>query len=325
RHAVRRRRCGAGTAGAHRAHDFRSADAAQPHVGRRLRPSVQQDVVGAPERDRSAGQPRADRRSDHVGGVAGAAALEQRALALSRARGERSFLAPADRGLQHHLYAIGDERRPERAQQLLRRRAVARRRRERVRAVDWLARLQRAERVPAHRRPGEPRVAGVRIVLQLGVPTVPPSGALRAVAMRLAAAAVLALLACAAVQSSETPVAARLTDLERAIAADLENLALAADYRQLTIAAGQFDRSIDFLDKLAKRKGSGPNVRVSLALAYVDKVPTAGDVRRLYLGRDAMNALTASIAQRPCVLAYYMRGLINLYYNRFIFHRADKG
>jgi len=143
--------------------------------------------------------------------------------------------------------------------------------------------------------------------------------------MRLAAAAVLALLACAAVQSSETPVAARLTDLERAIAADPENLALAADYRQLTIAAGQFDRSIDFLDKLAKRKGSGPNVRVSLALAYVDKVPTAGDVRRLYLGRDAMNALTASIAQRPCVLAYYMRGLINLYYNRFIFHRADKG
>ncbi|PYQ73364.1 MAG: hypothetical protein DMG01_22600, partial [Acidobacteria bacterium] len=112
--------------------------------------------------------------------------------------------------------------------------------------------------------------------------------------MRLAAAAVLALLACAAVQSSETPVAARLTDLERAIAADPENLALAADYRQLTIAAGQFDRSIDFLDKLAKRKGSGPNVRVSLALAYVDKVPTAGDVRRLYLGRDAMNALTAS-------------------------------
>jgi tetratricopeptide (TPR) repeat protein len=140
-----------------------------------------------------------------------------------------------------------------------------------------------------------------------------------------AAAVVLALVACAPVHGSEAPLAARLAELERAIAADPEDLALAARYRQLVIGAGQFDRSIDFLDKLAKRKGSGPNVRVSLALAYVDKVPTSGDIRRLYLGRDAMNALTASIAQRPCVLAYYMRGLINLYYNRFIFHRADKG
>ena len=140
-----------------------------------------------------------------------------------------------------------------------------------------------------------------------------------------AAAVVLALVACAPVHGSEAPVAARLTELEWAIAADPEDLALAAGYRQLVIGAGQFDRSIDFLDKLAKRTGSGPNVRVSLALAYVDKVPTSGDIRRLYLGRDAMSALTASIAQRPCVLAYYMRGLINLYYNRFIFHRADKG
>ena len=143
--------------------------------------------------------------------------------------------------------------------------------------------------------------------------------------VRAAAAALVILLATAARSGSEAPIATRLNDLERAVAADPENLALAASYRQLTIAAGQFDRSIDFLGNLAKQKGSGPNVRVSLALAYVDKVPTAGDIRRLYLGRDAMNTLTASIAQRPCVLAYYMRGLINLYYNRFIFHRADKG
>ena len=56
-----------------------------------------------------------------------------------------------------------------------------------------------------------------------------------------------------------------------------------------------------------------------------DKVPTAGDIRRLYLGRDAMNALTQAIAAHPSVLAYYLRGQINLYYNRLIFHRTDKG
>src|SRR5207247_2086182 len=84
-----------------------------------------------------------------------------------------------------------------------------------------------------------------------------------------------------------------------------------SEYRQLVIAGGQFDRSIDFLERLAKQQGSGPAVRISLALAYVDKVPTSGDIRRLYLGRDAMNALTRSIEQKPSVLAYSVRGLIN--------------
>jgi hypothetical protein len=116
-----------------------------------------------------------------------------------------------------------------------------------------------------------------------------------------------------------------LQTIERVLAADPENLRLAADYRKLTLAAGLFDRAITVLRDLAKRTGSGPNVEISLALAYADKVPTAGDIRRLYLGRDAMSALTQSIAERPSVLAYYYRGQINLYYNRFIFHRTDKG
>ena len=114
-------------------------------------------------------------------------------------------------------------------------------------------------------------------------------------------------------------------ELERAVLDDPENLLLAADYRQLAIAARDFDRPIGVLEKLAKQKGSGPNVQISLALAYVDKVPTSGDIRRLYLGRDAIGALTRAIAQRPTALAYYVRGLINLYYNNFIFHRVPRG
>jgi len=113
--------------------------------------------------------------------------------------------------------------------------------------------------------------------------------------------------------------------LEHAVAADPEDLKRAADYRQLAIASNDFDRPIRVLEKLAKRKGGGPNVQISLALAYVDKVPASGDIRRLYLGRDAINALTKAIAQRPTVLAYYVRGLINLYYNNFIFHRVPRG
>ena len=116
-----------------------------------------------------------------------------------------------------------------------------------------------------------------------------------------------------------------IVELERALQDDPENLLLAADYRQLAIAARDFDRPIGVLEKLAKRKGSGANVQISLALAYVDKVPTSGDIRRLYLGRDAIGALTRAIAQQPTPLAYYVRGLINLYYNNFIFHRVPRG
>jgi len=116
-----------------------------------------------------------------------------------------------------------------------------------------------------------------------------------------------------------------LASLERAITADPENLRVAAEYRQLAIAAKAFDRSIDFLASLAKQPNAGPNLAISLALAYVDKVPTSGEIRRLYLGRDAINALTKSIERRPSVLAYYLRGAINLFYNNLIFKRIPRG
>jgi tetratricopeptide (TPR) repeat protein len=135
-----------------------------------------------------------------------------------------------------------------------------------------------------------------------------------------------AVLAVFAFFGAETRSDSRTIDeLERAVLDDPENLLLAADYRQLAIAARDFDRPIGVLEKLAKQKRGGPNVQISLALAYVDKVPTSGDIRRLYLGRDAIGALTRAIAQRPTPLAYYVRGLINLYYNNFIFHRVPRG
>jgi hypothetical protein len=138
--------------------------------------------------------------------------------------------------------------------------------------------------------------------------------------------AMLALgLGAPVVRASDAAVEQRFATFERNVAANPEDLAVAAEYRQAAIAAQQFDRPIDFLEKLAKPKTSGPNIQISLALAYVDKVPTAGDLRRLSLGRDAIGALTRSIALRPCVLAYYIRGQIDLYFNRRIFNRTAKG
>ncbi len=116
-----------------------------------------------------------------------------------------------------------------------------------------------------------------------------------------------------------------LNALENRLTADTENLRLAAEYRQLVIATAAYDRAIKFFEKQAERSGAGPHAFLNLAFAYIDKVPVSGTIRQVYLGRDAIGALTRSIQQEPTDVAYLVRGLVNLYYDNVIFHRAAKG
>jgi tetratricopeptide (TPR) repeat protein len=117
----------------------------------------------------------------------------------------------------------------------------------------------------------------------------------------------------------------RIATLEAAVERAPEDLITAADYRQLVIASGEFDRSIRVLEKLAREKTAGTNVHLSLGLAYVDKVPTSGEIRRLYLARDAIAEATRAIDREPSVLAYYLRGRVCLYLNNLLFKRAAQG
>ena len=142
--------------------------------------------------------------------------------------------------------------------------------------------------------------------------------------MRLTFVLVMAS-AIASAAPKDAALEGRIAALETAVQHDPEDLFAAADYRQLVIASGDFDRSIHVLQALARRTAAGPNVHISLGLAYVDKVPTSGEIRRLYLARDAINEATRAIEREPTVLAYYMRGQINLYFNTRIFHRTQTG
>jgi tetratricopeptide (TPR) repeat protein len=119
--------------------------------------------------------------------------------------------------------------------------------------------------------------------------------------------------------------AAEIDALEQRVVREPENLRVAADYRQLIIAEHAYDRAIALFERLAKRPGAGANAFMNLAFSYVDKVPVSGSIRQAYLGRDAIGALTRSIAIAPTDIAYFVRGLVNLYYNKLIFHRTDKG
>jgi tetratricopeptide (TPR) repeat protein len=128
--------------------------------------------------------------------------------------------------------------------------------------------------------------------------------------------------------SAVTPAAAgnrQMDDLEARLTQDPASLRVAAEYRQLVIDSGTYDRSLKLFERLAKDPRGGANRYVNLALATVDKVPIAGSFRRALLGRDAIDALSRAIAIEPTPLAYLVRGLVNLYYDQFIFHRTDKG
>jgi tetratricopeptide (TPR) repeat protein len=116
-----------------------------------------------------------------------------------------------------------------------------------------------------------------------------------------------------------------LDEFEARLLQDPASLRVAAEYRQLVIETGHYDRSIKTFERLARDPRGGANRFVNLALADVDKVPVSGSVRRALLGREALDALTHAIAIEPTDLAYLIRGLVNLYYDQFVFHRTDKG
>jgi tetratricopeptide (TPR) repeat protein len=144
--------------------------------------------------------------------------------------------------------------------------------------------------------------------------------------MKLFACALTFLVIVGGVRSAAAANAStQLEALERDVVNTPESLQAAADYRQQVIAERAYDRAIALFERLSKRPGAGANAFINLAFAYVDKVPISGTIRQALLGRDAIRALTRAIQLAPSDLAYYVRGLVNLYYDRAIFHRTDKG
>src|SRR5438132_6684513 len=146
----------------------------------------------------------------------------------------------------------------------------------------------------------------------------------RRAALRIFAAAAI-YAAASASAAGQRRVEPRIAELERAVTASPEDLRTCADYRQRIIASGDYDRAIKLLDRLASRPGAGPNAQISLALAYVDKVPAASSFRRIFLGHDAMRMMSRAIEREPSPLAYYIRGLIALFYPDAVFHHAREG
>jgi hypothetical protein len=122
-----------------------------------------------------------------------------------------------------------------------------------------------------------------------------------------------------------TLAVALLAQMEARLAATPEDLKIAAEYRQAVIAEGEYDRAIKFFDGLAARPGAGPHAFLNLGLAYIDKIPSVGALRRISIGNNATSALTHAIEREPSDVAYLIRGLVNLHFERGVFHRTPEG
>jgi len=116
-----------------------------------------------------------------------------------------------------------------------------------------------------------------------------------------------------------------VSGFETRLSADPENLKIAAGYRQAVIASGDYDRAIKFFEALDKRPGAGPHAALNLGLAYIDKIPTVNAFRRISLGNSATAALTRSIEREPSDVAYLIRGMVNLRFEKGFFHRTPEG
>ena len=133
----------------------------------------------------------------------------------------------------------------------------------------------------------------------------------------------LALLALAFTFSGAA--AASLSALEARVASSPEDLKIAAEYRQAIIASGEYDRAISLFEELDKRPGAGPHAALNLGLAYIDKIPAVNAFRRISLGNNATTALTRSIQREPSAIAYLIRGIVNLHFEKGFFHRTPAG
>jgi len=119
--------------------------------------------------------------------------------------------------------------------------------------------------------------------------------------------------------------AARLGTLEARLTANPEDLKAGAEYRQIAIADNAYDRSIAFFEGLSARPNAGPHLYLNLSLAYVDKIPTVSAFRRISLGNKATKAVSRSIELQPSEVAYAVRGMVNLRFEKGFYHRTPQG
>ncbi|MEX1127832.1 MAG: tetratricopeptide repeat protein [Vicinamibacterales bacterium] len=115
-----------------------------------------------------------------------------------------------------------------------------------------------------------------------------------------------------------------LAAMEQALVAKPDDLRAGNDYRVAIMKAGQYDRGLDFFEKLVAAHPAAANAHLNYGFQYVDKIPAAGSITQVILANNALTQFTRSLEIRPSWIAYYTRGNSYLYWPR-IFGRTTLG
>ncbi|MBI4169993.1 MAG: hypothetical protein HY510_08665 [Acidobacteria bacterium] len=116
-----------------------------------------------------------------------------------------------------------------------------------------------------------------------------------------------------------------LGHLERAIALDPKNLRYGNDYRKTCVKAKEYQRAIDFLEKQSAAHPESAALHLNLAMAYVDKMPTAGlgIVGQGLLSNRSIGELDKVLAKDPKSWpAMYGRAMNHLHWPKVLKHAA---
>lgn len=125
-----------------------------------------------------------------------------------------------------------------------------------------------------------------------------------------------------ALKSNDFANALRL--LEAAVTEAPDNLRFASEYRQTAIKSKEFDRSVNFFEKLVAAKPQSANIHLNFGFAYVDKIPVAGSITQVILANKALNEFSKAVELQPSWISYYTRGMSYLFWPK-IFNRAPMG
>lgn len=126
-----------------------------------------------------------------------------------------------------------------------------------------------------------------------------------------------------------------LDHLERALAAEPDNLRYGSEYRQAALLRAKslhrpegkpedFDRPLKFFEQLTVTSPGAANAHLNYGFAYVDKIPAAGAITQVILANTALGSFTKSVETRPSWIGYYTRGVSYLFWPK-IFGRAKFG
>ena len=112
--------------------------------------------------------------------------------------------------------------------------------------------------------------------------------------------------------------------LEKAVAAEPDNLRVGTDYRQAVIEAGEYDRSLAFFEGLVADHPQTPNLLMNFGYAHVDKIPVEGAITAVILANTALIHFSAALELEETWLGRYTRGNSYMYWPA-IFGRTQLG